>query len=98
MYFIFVTCRITLPFLYVIGAQKQQKYTEKVFDFTETPECGDPEKPIYGVVKVHGEAAHYSCIPGYIRRGNSSRICTWSGWRPINVPECIGKCIKRIAF
>ena len=62
------------------------------YNFAETPECGDPEKPIYGVVKVHGEVAQYSCIPGYIRRGNATRKCTWSGWRPIEVSECIGKC------
>ena len=62
----------------------------KIVNFAETPECGDPEKPIYGIVKVHGEVAHYNCIPGYIRRGNSTRTCTWSGWRPVPVPECIG--------
>ena len=61
-------------------------------NFAESPECGDPEKPIYGIVEVRGDhqVAHYSCIPGYIRRGNASRTCTWAGWRPVAVPECIG--------
>ena len=61
-------------------------------NFAESPECGDPEKPIYGIVEVRGDqqVAQYSCIPGYIRRGNASRTCTWAGWRPVAVPECIG--------
>ena len=65
-------------------------YYVYIVKFAETPECGEPEKPIYGIVKVHGEVAHYNCIPGYIRRGNSTRTCTWSGWKPVPVPECIG--------
>ena len=65
-------------------------YYVSIVNFAETPECGEPEKPIYGIVKVHGEVAHYNCIPGYIRRGNSTRTCTWSGWKPVPVPECIG--------
>ena len=68
-------------------------YYVYIVKFAETPECGEPEKPIYGIVKVHGEVAHYNCIPGYIRRGNSTRTCTWSGWRPVPVPECIGNYI-----
>ena len=67
------------------------------FISTESPECGDPEKPIYGIVEVQGDhqqVAHYSCIPGYIRRGNASRTCTWAGWRPVAVPECIGMYLR----
>ena len=69
-----------------------------IVNFAETPECGEPEKPIYGVVKVRGEAAHYNCIPGYIRSGNSTRTCTWSGWRPVPGPECIGNYLLNYFF
>ena len=69
-----------------------------IVNFAETPECGEPEKPIYGIVKVHGEVAHYNCIPGYIRRGNSTRTCTWSGWKPVPVPECIGNYLIFFSF
>ena len=69
-----------------------------IVNFAETPECGEPEKPIYGIVKVHGEVAHYNCIPGYIRRGNSTRTCTWSGWKPVPVPECIGNYLNLFSF
>ena len=53
------------------------------------PQCGQPEQPIYGTVKIAGEFGHYSCIPGYTMRGNATRRCSWKGWEG-QVPECTG--------
>ena len=57
--------------------------------FAGTPQCGQPEQPIYGTVKLSGEFAHYSCIPGYTMKGNATRQCQWIGWQG-QVPECTG--------
>ena len=59
------------------------------FLYSGHPQCGQPEQPIYGTVKIAGEFGHYSCIPGYTMRGNATRRCSWKGWEG-QVPECTG--------
>ena len=60
-----------------------------LFLYSGHPQCGQPEQPIYGTVKIAGEFGHYSCIPGYTMRGNATRRCSWKGWEG-QVPECTG--------
>ncbi|XP_059089371.1 uncharacterized protein LOC131885361 isoform X1 [Tigriopus californicus] len=81
----------TGQFVYIRDDRKDKEYfglcEVEVFEHKGIPQCGQPEQPIYGTVKLQGDLAHYTCIPGYTMRGNASRQCTWKGWHG-KVPDC----------
>ncbi|XP_071743546.1 uncharacterized protein [Lepeophtheirus salmonis] len=79
-------------FVYIRDDREDKEYfglcEVEVFEHKGHPGCGEPEQPIYGLVKTTKGNAYYSCIPGYILKGNASRTCSWGGWDG-QVPECV---------
>ncbi|CAG0901622.1 unnamed protein product [Darwinula stevensoni] len=53
--------------------------------------CGDPEQPIYSSVNRTENQAHYSCLPGFILKGETVRNCLADGKWSSLPPTCVGR-------
>ncbi|CAG0893228.1 unnamed protein product [Darwinula stevensoni] len=57
-------------------------------EFDRVP-CGDPEQPIYSSVNRTENQAHYSCLPGFILKGETVRNCLAEGQWSSSPPTCV---------
>ena len=78
-------------FVYIRDDREEQEYfglcEVQVFPLRDGLQCGEPEVPLGGQVKLEGETSTYSCSDGHRLVGQAERQCSegrWSG----GVPAC----------